>query len=81
MQTNPIPSTPSGALPPAHAQNDLDRYTAAFLHWESGYRLNPADFLTTEEVAALDALDISTQRAAWFIGCLRAAEDTAQVSA
>lgn len=64
-----------------HAKTDLARYTAAFLHWENDYRLKPADFLTAEEVAALDAPDISAQRAAWFIGCLRAAEATAQVPA
>jgi len=55
---------------------EIQRFAPAFLLWENGFRANPAAFLSDDEIRVLEESDLATQRAAYFVLCLRSAATT-----
>jgi hypothetical protein len=50
-------------------------FTKAFEAWETEFRANPAGFMTTDEMAAVDVLPLSEQRSAYFVAILNKLAD------
>lgn len=47
--------------------------SAAFERWETSFRADPAEFLSQEEIRAMEVAPLSEQRAIYFAGLLRSA--------
>ncbi len=50
----------------------MSQLAQAFEAWEDGFRAEPAKYMTAEECAAAQVSDLSANRAAYFMGLLRA---------
>lgn len=49
----------------------LEQAALAFEKWESNYRANPTEFLTSEQALDIGVSEISANRAAYFIELLK----------
>jgi hypothetical protein len=47
-------------------QIDLMNLAKAFEAWENGFRANPEEYFTAEEVAAMGVSELSASRAVYF---------------
>jgi len=49
---------------------ELIDFVVAFEKWENDFRINPDLYFTSEEVQAMDASEVSKDRASYFLALL-----------
>lgn len=69
-QTSQLPADGPGTST-VLANSTRETVVAVFALWETRYREHTTDFLSTEEVAALEIADVSESRAIYFLAVLR----------
>jgi hypothetical protein len=47
-------------------KHTIEQFAKAFAAWENGYRSNPTEYLTPEEVSEIDVSQLSADRATYF---------------
>ena len=59
-----------GGKPVPYSSSDRDRFYAAFVSWEAGWRAAPESYRSLEEIAALGLDQVSAERADHFFALL-----------